>query len=1072
MSISSVPQRSIRSALPILARTSTFGNSAVRPLTLVTSTESKESSVLQNRFYGVPFVSRAFHTENRPLQAEAASVNHMAPRSYYTGKGEMNFQEVQRVLRDRRNQLEQEISQQDYLGAKKTLVRLYESGKLLEPSVWNHIVFSLAKQAKDSGDKTKLNEAYHLLVLMHKHAITKEIQTFDQLLRAAVRLGDRKKMEDISKFMDQTPNVHPVHLLKCNPPKYQQPDEYDGLVTIPHDVDPVLAVKPRTALKYHVSSVLEGVEDVKVPFFEENRDDEALLKKQEEFEMEATTQAMEQYKQYKDMINKLGRASTVSQGRELMTAWFEEMKNRVETEQELINAGKSTWPGLNRYGSYFNMLDPDKMAVITIHTVLGMLVSKNKRATIRSMAAGIADGLQAEITMSRLKIEESGIFKFAKKNRGSMYKVKLTGKFHLEDGSWSPKVSSAVGQALVDMLVDVAKFYNKQTKEKEPAILKGQKTAGDNSFTGHVELSHELKDLLSNDSGLLANMIHARHFPMLCEPKPWEGPKIGGYLRHDNYIMRTKGVKVHKSVIDSHGRMEKIYEGLNALAQVPWSVNQRVLEVIAQAWDNGGGIGELPPRKDYELPMEPDDPEKKYEWRRSFKKVTAMNRDLKGLRCDTTYKLDVAYKMWDMPKFYFPHTMDFRGRTYPVPPHLNHLGADINRSLLLFYHGKPLGTRGLQWLKIHLSNLYGHDKISFTDRIGFVEHHLNDIFDSADKPLNGNRWWLNAEEPWQCLSACMELTNALRSPNPENYISHLPVHQDGTCNGLQHYAALGGDVFGGQEVNLLPAPFPQDVYSTVAALVRKRVDADAKDGHPEALLLQGKIERKIVKQTVMTSVYGVTFIGARQQIQNAMKDKGTCRDEDLWRASAYIAKLTFASLKEMFKGARAIMDWLGQCARLIAKGGHIVKWRTPLGLAVVQPYWKAGKGQVVKTLVQNVSLQREEEMNINVNKQKTAFPPNYVHSLDSSHMFLTAIEMAKRNLTYASVHDSYWTHAATVDEMNVILREKFVELHKEPILERLKEFFETEYPNVVLPEVPERGDLDLEKVKASPYFFN
>lgn len=31
--------------------------------------------------------------------------------------------------------------------------------------------------------------------------------------------------------------------------------------------------------------------------------------------------------------------------------------------------------------------------------------------------------------------------------------------------------------------------------------------------------------------------------------------------------------------------------------------------------------------------------------------------------------------------------------------------------------------------------------------------------------------------------------------------------------------------------------------------------------------------RKVVKQTVMTSVYGVTFIGARQQIENRLKEK-------------------------------------------------------------------------------------------------------------------------------------------------------------------------------------------------------
>lgn len=37
----------------------------------------------------------------------------------------------------------------------------------------------------------------------------------------------------------------------------------------------------------------------------------------------------------------------------------------------------------------------------------------------------------------------------------------------------------------------------------------------------------------------------------------------------------------------------------------------------------------------------------------------------------------------------------------------------------------------------------------------------------------------------------------------------------------------------------------------------------------------------------------------------------------------------------------------------------------------------------------------------------------------------------------AGVHDSYWTHACDVDELNRILREKFVELYETPILENV-----------------------------------
>jgi DNA-directed RNA polymerase len=41
------------------------------------------------------------------------------------------------------------------------------------------------------------------------------------------------------------------------------------------------------------------------------------------------------------------------------------------------------------------------------------------------------------------------------------------------------------------------------------------------------------------------------------------------------------------------------------------------------------------------------------------------------------------------------------------------------------------------------------------------------------------------------------------------YPSRLPVQIDGSCNGLQHYAALGRDEPGGTAVNLAPSERPQ-----------------------------------------------------------------------------------------------------------------------------------------------------------------------------------------------------------------------------------------------------------------------
>jgi DNA-directed RNA polymerase, mitochondrial len=221
----------------------------------------------------------------------------------------------------------------------------------------------------------------------------------------------------------------------------------------------------------------------------------------------------------------------------------------------------------------------------------------------------------------------------------------------------------------------------------------------------------------------------------------------------------------------------------------------------------------------------------------------------------------------------FPHNIDFRGRAYPMPPHLNHMGADICRGLLQFSEAQPLGERGFRWLLIHLANVCGVvDKQSFDNRVKWSLENLANILDSADKPLGGKRWWLRAENPWTALATCVEIAAALRSGDVSKYCSKLPVHQDGSCNGLQHYAALGRDASGAAAVNLVDAPEPQDVYGVVAQKFAKLVADDAADARSEhaqyARSLRGHTDRKLVKQTVMTTVYGVTKRGARDQVAN------------------------------------------------------------------------------------------------------------------------------------------------------------------------------------------------------------
>jgi len=96
----------------------------------------------------------------------------------------------------------------------------------------------------------------------------------------------------------------------------------------------------------------------------------------------------------------------------------------------------------------------------------------------------------------------------------------------------------------------------------------------------------------------------------------------------------------------------------------------------------------------------------------------------------------------------------------------------------------------------------------------------------------------------------------------------------------------------------------------------------------------------------------------------------------------------------------------------------------------------------IETVLQKITVAESlDAQPVNKSKNSSAFPPNFVHSIDSTHMMLTAVECSKINLTFAAVHDSYWTHAADVHVMNRILRQQFVDLHGSPLIETLNESF-------------------------------
>lgn len=809
-----------------------------------------------------------------------------------------------------------------------------------------------------------------------------------------------------------------------------------------------------------------------------------------------------------------------------MAAWLNDMIARLKEEFALIEKSENkevkSEADLERclYGPILCESDPSRLAAITILAVLnhGALSGLDKGIVVSKIITDVARLAQEDIEMQRKEK--------AKKNRRKR-NLKYDPSTEIQQPTdtpvallqpeeaserlqenmrkpWSLQIKAHLGSILVKSFIETARI----DAVKFDAVTGESFTQSQPAFT-HLQQPRKGKKVgvLYLNEALVAKLRQepmgdflAKYLPMVVQPKPWRALDKGGFLESKANVVRFKPGDVEQRLYTKEairsGSMTQVFKGLDVLGKTAWKINEKTFDVMVEAWNTGEEITNFPPlHPDLEVPPEPassEDPSVRRKWLTAVKSIENERSALHSQRCYINLQLEVA-RAFRNQTFYFPHNVDYRGRAYPIPAYLNHMGADHARAILRFAEGRELGERGLRWVKIHLANVFGLDKSSFDEREAFANDNMENIKESATNPLGGSRWWMKAEDPWQCLSACFELSAAMELEDPTKYISHLPVHQDGTCNGLQHYAALGGDTWGAKQVNLEPGERPADVYSAVADLVKAAIAKDAEAQNPFALALNGKITRKVVKQTVMTNVYGVTFAGAKKQV---------CKQIDAYyptlgkecgipnlRLSSYIARHIFTALATMFRGAHDIQHWLGEvggrvCRALTtsqlqqiadaygdsmsgssARGRRAKKvtksktgfdelsqqfrstvvWTTPLRMPVAQPYRKQNTKEI-RTCLQAVVYPVSDQTDpVNRRKQLQGFPPNFIHSLDASHMLLSALKCDELGLNFAAVHDSFWTHAADIDKMNGVIRDSFINIHEEDVVGRLSTEFQTRH---------------------------
>lgn len=176
-----------------------------------------------------------------------------------------------------------------------------------------------------------------------------------------------------------------------------------------------------------------------------------------------------------------------------------------------------------------------------------------------------------------------------------------------DDTEWSVREKVQLGAILFQALLETATVDDGETIQ--PAFVYEKRWSGPDKLTGHVAMNELLQKIIVSDNLRSFAAFTTRHKPMVVPPKPWTSPNDGGYLWLKVDLLRYHGCKVQKEAL-AHADLRTVYDGLNALARVPWTINKDVLEVAQHCWECNIPIGDIPQRNDFPMPDEPVPPAK------------------------------------------------------------------------------------------------------------------------------------------------------------------------------------------------------------------------------------------------------------------------------------------------------------------------------------------------------------------------------------------------------------------------------------------------------------------------------
>jgi DNA-directed RNA polymerase len=223
----------------------------------------------------------------------------------------------------------------------------------------------------------------------------------------------------------------------------------------------------------------------------------------------------------------------------------------------------------------------------------------------------------------------------------------------------------------------------------------------------------------------------------------------------------------------------------------------------------------------------------------------------------------------------------------------------------------------------------------------------------------------------------------------------------------------------------------------------------------------------------MTDPYGVTFYGIRRYCKSEGHLDWVPKEES---AGAVMELATYidGALKNTLTKANEGKVWLKDIADISSNTGKIMEWTTPCGFHVVHQYFEILSRRSVAKLfnMKELHFGSSDGKTIDKTQVNLAISPNYIHSLDASHMWMTTVRCMNAGMEdFSMVHDSFGCYAPMIPMLKQFTKEEFYEMHKTPLLETLKGEVEKQI-GITLPTPPEGGCFNVSSVLEADYIFH